>query len=101
VSADKSLPAGEAVSVELDLVAADRSAPIVERELPALGPEVVALDVSATVSPVAGAAWPYDSVRAADSRPITLTLVPYHLWANRGPATMRVWLPSTEPTQSQ
>lgn len=101
VPADKSLPAGEAVCVELDLVAADRSASIVERELPALGAEVVALDVSATVSPVAGAAWPYDPVRAADSRPITLTLVPYHLWANRGPATMRVWLPSTEPTQSQ
>jgi hypothetical protein len=22
-----------------------------------------------------------------------LTLIPYHLWANRGPAAMRVWLP--------
>jgi hypothetical protein len=22
-----------------------------------------------------------------------LTLIPYHLWANRGPASMRVWLP--------
>ncbi|MEV0173917.1 hypothetical protein AB0I00_22695 [Streptomyces sp. NPDC050803] len=24
-----------------------------------------------------------------------MTLVPYHSWANRGPSTMRVWLPTT------
>ncbi|MFI6316244.1 hypothetical protein ACIBG8_01925 [Nonomuraea sp. NPDC050556] len=24
---------------------------------------------------------------------VTLRLVPYHRWGNRGPATMRVWLP--------
>ena len=29
--------------------------------------------------------------RVRATRP--LTLIPYHLWANRGPAAMRVWLP--------
>jgi len=23
-----------------------------------------------------------------------LTMVPHHLWGNRGPASMRVWLPA-------
>ncbi|GII04616.1 glycoside hydrolase family 127 protein [Planobispora takensis] len=31
-----------------------------------------------------------------DGRKITLRLVPYHRWGNRGPATMRVWLPMAE-----
>ena len=26
---------------------------------------------------------------------IELTLTPYHSWANRGPSTMRVWIPAT------
>jgi DUF1680 family protein len=47
-------------------------------------------------------AWPYGPLgRAADhhtvsdhgAEPEWLELVPYHRWANRGPATMRVWLP--------
>jgi DUF1680 family protein len=25
--------------------------------------------------------------------PITVTAIPYHAWANRGPGAMRVWLP--------
>ncbi|MEV0595337.1 glycoside hydrolase family 127 protein [Nonomuraea cavernae] len=41
--------------------------------------------------------WPYraepDPVGGADT---TLRLVPYHRWGNRGPATMRVWLPVAE-----
>ena len=36
---------------------------------------------------------PYGGRRVPDGRAATVTLVPYHLWANRGPATMRVWLP--------
>ncbi|MEU1938066.1 glycoside hydrolase family 127 protein [Streptomyces coeruleorubidus] len=44
-------------------------------------------------------AWPYspldrDTAPAADRTGITL--VPYHSWANRGPSTMRVWLPTTQ-----
>lgn len=53
----------------------------------------VAVDVPAAQLPVSANGWPYGS--PGDGRPeaSTLTLVPYHLWANRGPATMRVWLP--------
>lgn len=46
------------------------------------------------------AAWPYRPLgRAAapDADPTRIFLVPYHSWANRGPSTMRVWLPTTEP----
>ncbi|HEX6469113.1 MAG TPA: beta-L-arabinofuranosidase domain-containing protein [Streptosporangiaceae bacterium] len=41
--------------------------------------------------------WPYGDPPAvagpAPAEPRPATLVPYHLWGNRGPATMRVWLP--------
>jgi len=28
--------------------------------------------------------------------PLTLTAIPYYAWANRGPASMRVWIPRLE-----
>ncbi|PMR57762.1 hypothetical protein C1A38_28180 [Verrucosispora sp. ts21] len=43
--------------------------------------------------------WPYRA-DAAESAPVPVDefddvpLVPYHAWANRGPSTMRVWLPT-------
>jgi DUF1680 family protein len=39
--------------------------------------------------------WPYDdSAEAASSEEeIAIALTPYHDWANRGPSTMRVWIP--------
>jgi DUF1680 family protein len=41
-----------------------------------------------------GAAWPYgDPPPATGASGQPAALVPYHLWGNRGPATMRVWLP--------
>jgi DUF1680 family protein len=42
--------------------------------------------------------WPYpDPVKASTSgRDVALALTPYHDWANRGPSTMRVWIPSAE-----
>ena len=43
--------------------------------------------------------WPYgeDADDEADDVDdvIDVPLVPYHTWANRGPSTMRVWLPTT------
>lgn len=42
-------------------------------------------------------AWPYSPLgRAAGhtAEPTGIVLVPYHSWANRGPSTMRVWLPT-------
>jgi len=41
--------------------------------------------------------WPYgggDRGSAPPGAERRLTLVPYYLWANRGPSTMRVWLPA-------
>ncbi|TPQ23999.1 glycoside hydrolase family 127 protein [Streptomyces sporangiiformans] len=51
-------------------------------------------------------AWPYEPHSHPSPRPegrttaagrTEVVLVPYHSWANRGPSTMRVWLPTTEP----
>ncbi|MER5221611.1 glycoside hydrolase family 127 protein [Streptomyces flaveus] len=48
------------------------------------------------------ASWPYEPhshpprrTTAADRTEIVL--VPYHSWGNRGPSTMRVWLPTADP----
>ncbi|WP_040166606.1 glycoside hydrolase family 127 protein [Microbacterium gorillae] len=38
--------------------------------------------------------WPYGAPEDHDAHSLDLDLVPYHSWANRGPATMRVWLPT-------
>jgi hypothetical protein len=41
--------------------------------------------------------WPYHDAQSQDGNaaPAEITLRPYHSWAERGPATMRVWLPTT------
>jgi DUF1680 family protein len=42
----------------------------------------------------AGTAWRTLAERpAADGRRVTLTAIPYHLWANRGPSVMRIFVP--------
>jgi hypothetical protein len=43
--------------------------------------------------------WPYppQGAPAAPDTPAEIALVPYHSWANRGPSTMRVWLPVAGP----
>jgi DUF1680 family protein len=39
-------------------------------------------------------AWPYsEATGARREEPWTVNLVPYHSWGNRGPSTMRVWIP--------
>ena len=39
-------------------------------------------------------AWPYHQERHEnEGERVRARLTPYHRWANRGPATMRVWLP--------
>ncbi|MBB2910799.1 hypothetical protein FHS43_002062 [Streptosporangium becharense] len=57
----------------------------------------VELDVTARLTPAAEDTWPYRPDRPdlsdEDGERVTLRLVPYHRWGNRGPATMRVWLP--------
>lgn len=42
----------------------------------------------------AGTGWPYgEGPGGAGGERAGLTFVPYHLWGNRGPAAMRVWVP--------
>ncbi|HEX4983045.1 MAG TPA: hypothetical protein VFV63_15160 [Ilumatobacteraceae bacterium] len=41
--------------------------------------------------------WPYGDEPTAGSdggQSIEVALAPYHDWANRGPSTMRVWIPT-------
>jgi DUF1680 family protein len=40
--------------------------------------------------------WPYQDAPRTDALndPIDVVLHPYHDWGNRGPSTMRVWLPT-------
>ena len=33
-------------------------------------------------------------VRDEDGNDLDLALTPYHAWGNRGPVTMRIWLPA-------
>ncbi|MEV1169334.1 beta-L-arabinofuranosidase domain-containing protein [Nonomuraea sp. NPDC049784] len=55
----------------------------------------VELEVEASLGSGDGGGWPYApaSNGRVSSADVTLRLVPYHRWGNRGPATMRVWLP--------
>lgn len=54
--------------------------------------------VSAALAGRTNAGWPFEPEDETHSHePLALgelTLIPYHTWANRGPATMRVWLPT-------
>lgn len=52
--------------------------------------------VTASINPPADDSWPYGTQpHTRDPQPATrVSLVPYHSWANRGPAAMRVWLRS-------
>lgn len=47
---------------------------------------------TSTAGPLPFAAEPY---RSGVVESVDLRLVPYHQWAERGPSTMRVWLPTT------
>jgi hypothetical protein len=76
----------------------DPARPPVPGPVPALGARAVSLTVPATAGRSADGPWPYRSSPAGGDLDRTeLTLVPYHLWANRGPAAMRVFLPVARP----
>ncbi|MFF3846546.1 glycoside hydrolase family 127 protein [Streptomyces sp. NPDC002328] len=86
---------------EVDAVRVDPSAPPEDGE----GDAVVVAGETRTHQ---DGAWPYrpfEEEAAADAAPEAerasgIVLVPYHSWANRGPSTMRVWLPTTGPDRS-
>lgn len=70
-----------------------RSATFTERTLTIAGNEVVALEAEALVRPVGDPDALYAELTTADPRPVTVRLIPYYAWANRGPSEMTVWLP--------
>ncbi|MEV0823802.1 glycoside hydrolase family 127 protein [Nonomuraea rubra] len=56
---------------------------------------VVELEVGARLASGGNGSWPYGAARPPEEGAgVRLRLVPYHRWGNRGPATMRVWLPT-------
>jgi DUF1680 family protein len=68
-----------------------------------IDPTVAPRDVDGAVvvrlrrAPTTARPWPYDVPGpgpAEDGEELDVPLVPYHDWAERGPSTMRVWLPS-------
>ena len=47
-----------------------------------------------TVRSIAESPWPYGAAPEEHvTRELDVPLVPYYQWANRGPSTMRVWMP--------
>ncbi|MEH0421563.1 glycoside hydrolase family 127 protein [Streptomyces sp. B21-083] len=80
---------------EVDVVRVDPSA---EPEDGPAGTVVAPGELVAQDGPV-DAAWPYrplDRATVSAAEHTGIVLVPYNSWANRGPSTMRVWLPTTE-----
>lgn len=56
---------------------------------------ITATGVARDDSPWAGRGWAtLGEEPPAGGREVTLTAVPYHLWANRGPSVMRVFIPT-------
>ncbi len=46
--------------------------------------------------------WPYpETTDRAPGREVQIPLTPYHDWANRGPSTMRVWIPAIDVDQQE
>jgi DUF1680 family protein len=59
--------------------------------------------VLASLAKEPAAAWPYSLVSApmGERRAVAIGLLPYHDWANRGPSTMRIWIPAASGRQSR
>lgn len=86
--------------VDLEAVTLDPRAPLVERTGDGLFAGEVLVATAGTAHDLedgddARTDLPYArSAPAGPHRPTDLTFVPYRLWANRGPSTMRVWVPT-------
>jgi uncharacterized protein len=53
------------------------------------------LEVAARRTLAEPGGWPYGERLNGAAESLHLSLIPYHRWGNRGPATMRVWLPES------
>jgi uncharacterized protein len=94
-------------SVDLAAVTAGRITDVAAVRLdPRQPPREVGDDVVVRLRPLAtdAPAWPYTERSQAPSggngEAFDVPLVPYHDWAERGPSTMRVWLPADHPAPS-
>ncbi len=76
-----------------------------EQELVAVDPQgLLRLDGRSIVAPggrvrLTAGQWPYGAPVPGEVGNGGVRLIPYHTWANDGPATMRVWLPLTSGTR--
>ena len=101
-------------------VAVERGPVVMALESVDLGDDVATARVLTDVPPVDDAAgvrvpvrraalvdedWPYGQAPAGGAAPsdteTLVPLVPYHSWAERGPSTMRVWMPVAEHAAEQ
>jgi uncharacterized protein len=81
-------------NVHVDLVRVDDSVAPREED------GAILVRVRPLIPPNSESAWPYAVRRGADGdgpdegEANEVALRPYHAWGNRGPTTMRVWLPT-------
>ena len=88
-------------AVDLDRFTADAAIAPVEHAVAGPSDSRIRIAVDGTLieaEPRPAAPWPYrDGVAAPTTERASAELVPYYAWSNRGPSTMRVWLPTTPP----
>ncbi|HEY0259718.1 MAG TPA: beta-L-arabinofuranosidase domain-containing protein [Lacisediminihabitans sp.] len=66
----------------------------------AAGPDGTSIDVYRLAEPETD--WPYrTSAGVAEAGHVRARMIPYYAWANRGPATMRTWLPIHPRSEEQ
>lgn len=82
------------LDTDLNLVAIDSMAPIVQSVIEIQGAVERAINIAGYVSHGSReASWmPFEEAPKA-REPVGLRAIPYRLWANRGPSTMRVFIP--------
>ncbi|WP_405060109.1 glycoside hydrolase family 127 protein [Kribbella sp. NBC_01505] len=69
----------------------DASVPVTSEQ----GDAFVRLRFGAIVRPLETELYKAYEPDSQSGDPITVTAIPYHAWANRGPGAMRVWLPTS------
>ncbi|WP_374107095.1 glycoside hydrolase family 127 protein [Microbacterium sp. G2-8] len=81
-------------SVDLPGGADVSSVELVSNAVPAAGDDGC-VRASVVLRELGDADWPFGpaSAHGGDPVPVSVPLIPYHSWAERGPSTMRIWIP--------